>query len=304
MMKRFTTPASLNAQGSAVVLVLCVLAVPVCAQGLQPLNDDALSSVQGRDGLSFDLSNFSMSGDARLTYYAPAPSTASAYIANMSMSRSDDPANEFGDPYRLDIIRRGPGESDVITLSRPENANGAKRWQTAFDWGVDADGINFDGGSIVLRDTAFYGGGMQWTTPRAGDGIAFGTSLRMEIGNLLLRPRGRGDISMAEPAGVTEQMNFRGVRIGAVDSNGNFLNTPWRIADVTAQPGIMNAVTDSAGNSRIHIGIDWPDANGAPLGGLQVDNLSFRSDITGNVDLGASRIGSMQIQYFDMKLRP
>lgn len=296
MMLRFTYATSL--------LVLGFLALPVSAQGLQPLSDDALSTVQGRDGLSFDLSNFSMSGDARLTYYAPSPSTASAWISNMAASRSDDPANEFGDPYRFDIVRRGPGQSDVITLTRPENANGAKRWQSAFDWGVDADGISFAGGSVVVRDATFYGGGMQWTTPNTGDGIAFGTALRMDIGNLLLRPRGRGDVTQAEPAGVTEQMHVRGLRVGAVDSAGNFLNTPWRIADVTSQPGIINAVTDTAGNSRVHIGIDWPDANGAALGGLQIDNLAFRSDVTGNVDLGASRIGSMQIQYLDIKLRP
>lgn len=307
MMKRFPKATSLIARsgiaGLAAMSFMCT-ALPVNAGGLEPLSDAALSSVQGRDGLSFDLSNFTMSGDARLTYYAPSPSTASAFISNMYATRSDDPANPFGDPYRLDIVRRGSGEADVITLARPDNVNGAKRWQVAFDWGVDADGIAFDGGSIVLRDATFYGGGMQWTTPRAGDGIAFGTSLQMDIANVLLRPRGRGDITQAEPAGVTEQLNMRGVRIGAVDSNGTFLNAPWRIADVTSQPGVIDAVTDAAGNSRLHIGIDWPDANGAALGGLQIDNIAFRSDATGNVDLGSSRIGSMQIQYLDIKMRP
>jgi len=288
------------------ILLCCALAQPclASAHGMQPLADDALSSVQGRDGLSFDLANFSMSGDARFTYYAPSPSTASAYIGNIFATRSDDPANPFGDPYRLDIVRGESGLADVITLAFPENANSAKRWQVAYDWGVHADGMAFEGGSVVLRDVVFRGGGLQWTTPRAGDGIAFGLGLRVDVGNLLLRPRGRGDISVAEPASVTEQMNIRGLRLGAVDSNGNFLNTPWRIADVSSQPGIFNAVTDAAGNSRLHIGIDWPDARGAALGGLQIDNLSFRSDMTGNLDLGSSRIGSMQIQYMDIKVRP
>lgn len=286
---------------------LCATALLCCAaqaQAMQPLNDSALSNVRGRDGLSFDLSNFSMAGDARFTYYAPAPSNASAYIANVYASRSDDPDNAFGDPYRLEVVRGAPGLADVISLAFPTNANGMKRWQHAFDWGVDADGIAFDGGSIVIKDAVLYGGGMQWTTPRVGDGTAFGLGLRMDIGNLLLRPRGRGDIAQAEPAGVTEQLNLRGLRIGAVDSNGNFQNAPWRIADVASQPGILNAVTDSAGNARLHIGIDWPGAGGAPLGGLQIDNISFRSDVTGNLDLGSSRIGTMQIQYLDMKVRP
>lgn len=294
--------ASISLPGCA--LALCCLAASAAAQGLQPLSDTVLSSVQGRDGLSFDLSNFSMAGDARLTYYAPSPSTASAYIGNIFATRSDDPADPFGDPYRLDIVKGASGMADIITLSRPENANGAKRWQSAFDWGVNADGIAFEGGSIVMRDAVFYGGGMQWTTPRRGDGIAFGMGLRMDIGNVLLRPRGRDDISQAEPAGVTEQMNIRGLRVGAVDGNGIFLNTPWRIADVTTQPGVINAVTDDAGNARLHIGIDWPDASGTALGGLQIDNISFRSDVSGNLDLGASRIGSLQIQYLDIKMRP
>jgi hypothetical protein len=287
----------------ALPALLCV-AAPAGAQGLQALSDAALSAVQGRDGLSFDLSNFSMSGDARYTYYAPAPSNASAYISNPYMARSDDPNNEFSDPYRLEVVKGAPGLADIISLSLPANANGAKRWQTAFDWGVNADGIAFEGGSMIVKDATYYGGGMQWTTPRNGDGIAFGLALRADIGNILLRPRGRGDIAVAEPANVAEQMNVRGIRLGAVDGDGNFLNTPWRIADVTTQPGIMNAVTDASGNARLHIGIDWPNAGGAALGGLQIDNISFRSDITGNLDLGSSRIGSMQIQYLDIKVRP
>jgi len=278
--------------------------VPAWAEGMVPLSDASLSSVQGRDGLSFDLSNFSMSGDARFTYIAPSPSTASAFISNPFLSRSDDPANPFGDPYRLDIIQGQPGMADIITLAFPENANGLKRWQAAFDWGVNADGIAFDGGSFVVRDATFYGGGIQWTTPRTGDGVAFGLGLRMDIGDILLRPRGRDDISLADPTGVTEQMKISGVHLGAVDSAGNALNTPWRIADVNSQPGIFNAVRDADGNPRMHFGIDWPDANGAPLGSLQIDNISFRSDVTGNLDLGSSRIGSIQIQYLDVKVRP
>lgn len=272
------------------------------AHAMQPLNDTALSSVEGRDGMSFDLSNFSMSGNARFTYYEPTPSGGSAWIGNLYATRSDDPSNEFGDPYRLDVMRRAEG-SDYVNLAFPGNANGAKRWQAAFDWGINANGIAFEGGSIILRDATFYDGNFQWATPRSGDGIAFGLGLRMEVGNVLLRPRGRDDITSVEPASVTEQMNIRGLRIGAVDASGNFTNAPWRIADVTAQPGIYNAVTDDAGNSRLHIGIDWPDANGAALGGLQIDNLSFRT-ASGNVDLGSSRIGSMQIQYLDIKFKP
>lgn len=291
--------------GLGLALALSFPATPARAQGMEPLSDAALSSVQGRDGISFDLHNFSVSGDARITYYAPAPSNASLYLGNIYLARSDDPDNPFGDPYRLEVVQGAPGMADVISLTLPENANGAKRWQAALDWGVNANDIAFDGGSIVLRDAVLYGGGTQLTTPHTGgDGFAFGLGLRAEIGNLLLRPRGRDDITLAEPAGVTEQLNLQGIKLGAVDSNGNFLNTPWRIADVAKQPGIFNAVRDEAGNPRLRVGIDWPDADGAPLGGLYINNISFRSDVTGNLDLGSSRIGSIQIQHLDVKLRP
>ena len=273
------------------------------ALAMQPLADTALAAVQGRDGMSFDLSNFSMSGDARFTYYAPAPSNASAWIGNLSASRSDDTTQPFGDPYRLDVNKGPIGMADVINLGFPANANGIARWQVAYDWGTNANGININGGSVVIKDAAFYGGGLQWTTPRAGDGIAFGAALRMDIGNLLLRPRGRDDITQAEPASVTEQLNMRGIHIGAADATGLLTGQTWNIADVNTQPGIINAVTDTSGQARLHIGIDWPTV-AAPTGGLQIDNVSFRSNATGNLDLGSSRIGTMQIQYLDIKVKP
>jgi hypothetical protein len=306
---RSSTNNAGNAAGVAVAVLGALISMcTASAMALQPMNDVALSSVQGRDGLSFDLSNFAMSGDARITYYAPSPSTSSAYIGNLYASRSDDTSSGngfgFGDPYRLEVKRGANGLPDYVSLSQPQNANGLQRWQYAFDWGTHADGMAFDGGSMILKDTVFYGGGTQWTTPRAGDGIAFGTGLRMDVGNLLLRPRGRGDITSADSAGTTEQMHVRGLRIGATDGTGALLNTPWRIADVAAQPGILNAVTDGNGNARLHFGIDWPDANGAATGTLRIDNIAFRSDVTGNLDLGSSRIGAMQIQYLDVKVKP
>jgi hypothetical protein len=277
---------------------MCTL--PSFAQGLQPLDDAALSTVQGRDGLSFDLSNFSMQGDARITYYAPAPSNASAWAGNIYATRSDN-TDAFSDPYRLDVVKSDSGLADIVTLSFPANTAGGQRWQYAYDWGVSADGVDREGGSVVFKDAVFHGGGVQWSTPRNSEGIAFGLALNVDIANLLLRPRGRGDISLVDSA--AEQMNISGIRLGAVDSSGTFTNTPWRIADVSSQPGIINAVTDESGKSRLHMGIDWPDANGAPLGGLQIGNITFKSDVTGNLDLGSSRIGSMQIQYLDVKFR-
>jgi hypothetical protein len=84
---------------------------------------------------------------------------------------------------------------------------------------------------------------------------------------------------------------------------------PWRLADVTSQAGIFNVRTDDAGNARLHIGINWPEAGAsAAAGTLQIGNIGFRSDAPNNlgasVDLGSSRIGSIQLQYLDIKFRP
>jgi hypothetical protein len=121
-------------------------------------------------------------------------------------------------------------------------------------------------------------------------------STRMEIGSLALQPNGRFDAS--------EALVLSDVRIGAATADGSAPVAPWRLADVTSQAGIFNARTDEAGNSHLHIGIGWPEAGAAAAAGtLQIGNISFRSD-AGNVDLGSSRIGSIQLQYLDIKFRP
>lgn len=278
----------------AIVLALACAAAAQ-AQGLKPLSDDALADVRGRDGVSFDLSGFSMSGNARATFTA-SPGR-SIWMENLSASRSDS-AVPFSDPYRLDIVSGAPGLADVIRFNFPVNADGAQRWQKAWDFGVEADGIVRNGGSLVLSDMVFYGGGWQFSTPRVADGVAFGAALRLDIGQLALRTAGRNNAG--------EQMALQGIRIGEVDENGNFTGAPWKIADVASQPAVINAVADENG-PRLHIGIDWPDAKygsgQAALGGIQIDRIFFISPATGTTDLGSSRIGSVQINYLDIKFR-
>lgn len=265
--------------------------------GLQPLSDSALAAVRGRDGVSFDLAGFALSGDARLSYGAP--SGAGLYVEGVTASRSDSP-DPFGDPYRLDIVRGRAGLADVVQLAFPVNRDGAQRWQFAYDWGVHADSIARYGGSVLLSDAVFRGGGLQFSTPQANDGVAFGLALNLTVGELALRPRGRGDAG--------GQMALGGIRLGGVDQDGNFNNTAWALADVAAQPAVINALADASG-ARLHIGIGWPDTrfgNGAAAaGGLQINNISFAGAGAGQapVDLGSSRIGSMQLQYLDVKFR-
>lgn len=278
---------------AALSVALCARAAP--AHAMEPLPDAALSAVRGQDGVSFDLSGFAMSGDVRVTYTTA--NGASIYKEKLSASRSDS-SNQFADPYKLDIVSGAPGLADVIQLAFPANVLGEQKWQLAYDWGVNADGMALHNGSVAISDLALRGGGLQFSTPQGYDGIAFGMGLRMDIGQLAFRPNGRTDTG--------EQMALSGIRIGAVDVDGNFTNRPWQLADVAAQPGVLNALNDESG-PRLHIGIGWPDArNGsgaAPAGGLQIDSISFTSPGKPVVDLGSSRIGSMEIQYLDIKFR-
>jgi hypothetical protein len=280
--------------------ILPLLLLPGLAAALEPLPDSALSRIGGRDGMSFNLSNFAMSGNAVLRYTTP-DNRGSLGIGKLSASRSDNVDAPFADPYRLDVIPGGPGRADIVNIAMPQNLLGREAWQMAFDFDVGDNGIVVNGGSVILKDLIYYGGGFQWSTPAAGDGLAFGLSTRMEIGSLALQPNGR------DAAG--EAMVLSNVRIGAATEDGSAPVAPWRLADVSAQAGIFNARTDEAGNARLHIGINWPEAGAAAAAGtLQIGNISFRSDAGGtvapNVDLGSSRIGSIQLQYLDIKFRP
>jgi hypothetical protein len=276
---------------AAAAILLCA---PALAAALEPLPDSALAKVAGRDGMSFNLSNFAMSGNAELRYYAPGG--GSIGIGNVAASRSDNADAPFADPYRLDIIAGGPGRADIINIAFPENAAGREVWQVAYDFGVNASGFDVKNGSVILKDLVYYGGGLQWSTPAVGDGLAFGLATRIELGSLTLAPNGR------EATG--EAMVLSNVKIGAATADGSAPTAPWRIADVTNQAGIFNARTDAAGNSSLHIGVNWPDAGqAAPSGTLQIGNISFRSDAGASMDLGSSRIGSIQLQYLDIKFR-
>jgi hypothetical protein len=273
---------------------IVLLFVPALALALEPLPDSALAKVAGRDGMSFNLSNFAMAGNAELRYYAPGG--GSLGIGNLAASRSDNTDAPFADPYRLDVIAGGPGRADWINIAFPENAAGREVWQIAYDFGVNAGGFDVKNGSVILKDLVYYGGGLQWSTPAVGDGLAFGLATRIELGSLTLAPNGR--------AATGEAMVLSSVNIGAATADGSAPTAPWRIADVTSQAGIFNARTDAAGNASLHIGVNWPDAGqAAPSGTLQIGNISFRSDAGANMDLGSSRIGAIQLQYLDVKFR-
>lgn len=276
-------------------LALLLLMLPLCAAAMEPMSDAALSKVRGRDGMSFNLANFAMNGDATLRYTTPG-NMGSLSIGNMAVSRSDNTEAPFADPYMIDVLASPAGRADIITLSRPLNTAGKELWQIAYDVAVEANGTTL-GTSLVSKDVAHYGGGMQWTTPRDSDGLAWGYAVRTDIGSFSVQPNGK--------SASGEALVFAGIKIGAAAGDGTVSASPWRIADVSNQPGIFNARTGADGKSNLHFGIDWPDAGGpgAAVGAITVDNITFRSATTGDVNLGSSRIGGLQIQFLDVKFR-
>lgn len=292
----------MNMQLIFIALALCLLATTSARGSGMPLarelEDEALSQVSGQDGLAFNLRGFAMGGPLTLTYTSPDEGNPSLWFGNLYLSRSDDLDATFTDPYRLNIYGR-PGMADVIELSNPLNANSLLKWQFAADFGVNANGTAFHAGTLILQDLVFQGGGLSITTPADPNvqGVAFGLALHVDIGNLIIRPRGADDISVANPDTVAEQLSISGIHLAG--ANGG----TWSLADVTTQPGILNAITEN-GQSYLHLGIDWSSSpNGAPIGSLVIDNISFKSDVTGNLNLGSSRINTIQLQYLDVKFR-
>ena len=199
-------------------LLMCALGMAL-AGSLHPLEDEALAQVTGQDGLAFNLRGFAMNGPLTLTYTSPDAGNPSLWLDNFYLSRSDDVDATFSDPYRLNIYSR-LGMSDVIELSNPLNVNGLVKWQFAADFGVTANNTSFNAGTLILQDLTFYGGGLSITTPAdpSVQGVAFGLALRVDIGNLLIRPRARDDISVTNPDTVAEQLGAMAPRF--VPSNG------------------------------------------------------------------------------------
>jgi hypothetical protein len=57
---------------------------------MEPMSDSAMSAVRGRDGVSFDLNGFAMSGDARVSYTTPVGS--SLYVEKFRLAQRQSAA--------------------------------------------------------------------------------------------------------------------------------------------------------------------------------------------------------------------
>ncbi len=261
------------------LLGLCSACTLGLAQPLQPLGDAALSEVGGRDGVNFAVDLNTHIGSVVVGTYDTAGNAASLARNNFSATGTLLAS--------LQVLRGTPGSPDLIDWSFPDIAT-TKPLQVAYDLAVSANGSTF-GTSITFQNIVLAGSSMQWTTAATG-GVAFGMAINTSIDQLLLQPNGRSSSD--------GQMALSGVKLG-----GAVAGQPWVLADVAAQPGAFHVVADGSGGAHIEWGIGWPSvAAEAPLGTLKIDNLTLTTP-TGPVDLGSSSIGSMQIQYLNIKFK-
>lgn len=261
--------------------------------GLAALDDGELSSVSGRDGLAFNFSGLSLSPQTgstpTLTYTTPG-GASSLTLTNFHLSRNDDPS-PFTDPYYLSIVSN-PGLADIIRLQFPQNPGLTQAWQFGGNLSVIADGITMDLGELSLKNLNFQGGGLDVSTIPGTQGIGFGLSLKFSLDALTLQPRGAAD--------TTEMLTVAGLKL----SNSDGVSA-WALSDVTRQPGIFNTVIDTDGTPVIHLQLGWPTSTATPVpeGMISIDKIAFQSNgIT--TDLGSSRIGGIQINFMDVKLKP
>jgi len=262
-----------------ILLTLASVCAQVRATDLQPLDDTALSDVHGRDGVSFAINLNANIGSETIGATDSAGNAGTIGLNNFTVNGTI--------ASTLDMVSGSAGTSDFINWAFPSIA-GANNLQLGYDLVITANGTSF-GTSVLMQNVAFGGTSVQMS-PNINTGVTFGLGLNLQIGNLLLQPNGQGV--------TTGQMSASGIVIGAAGSNGT---APWVLADINAQPGIINVVTDTGGNTNLLWGIGWPTTPGtAPAGSVSIGNITFTTP-DGNVNLGSSSIGSMQIQYLNVK---
>jgi hypothetical protein len=312
------TSISIRARAFAAPLALAALfassahalSEPVPAsRAMQPMRDDELAAVRGADGISFNLSNFSLTSSASnplsLTYLSP--NGSSLTLSGLDLSRTDD-ADPFADPYSLTLQSRG-ALPDMIAIDFPLNAAGDQKWSLTADFSnCDAvtagtcTGTYFFGGTLQVTDLTMKGGGF-YVAPTAlanTQGIAFGLGTQLDIGSLSVYSHGRAADGTLD---TSDMLTVSGIHLADANTGG-----PWMLADLNTHPGLINADTDTTG-SYLHLQVGWPTtADPVPAAALRIDNITFTTAgingaATTTTNLGSASIASMQINYVDIKFR-
>ncbi|MFL6700413.1 MAG: hypothetical protein ACJ8GJ_24855 [Vitreoscilla sp.] len=276
---------------------------------MQPLQDDELSRVRGADGIAFNLNNFSLTSSLTnpltLTYLSPGGSSLA--LSGLDLSRGDD-ADPFADPYLLSLRQR-TNLPDEIALDFPLNAAGNQSWQLTADFAnCDAvtagvcTGNKFLGGTLQILGLTMKGGGLYVSPSTIADtqGIAFGLGTQLDIASLAVYSRGRDGAGVIDKS---DALTISGIHLTDANTGG-----AWMLADLNKHPGLLNAQTDASG-SYLHLQVGWPTTSDPiPAAALRIDNITFTTAGLGGAaatvtNLGSASVGSLQINYLDIKLR-
>lgn len=297
-------PTKLFRRVRCALTAACLVLLPITAHAeLAALDDQGLAGVTGQDGISLQFVGFGIDGDARFTYREPPGAGGSLWVEKLKITTVDDTARLFSDPLLIDVIDGG-GAADYINIQFPQNPDSIAKSTWSFDLGVNADGSgDWNLGAVVLRDVVQHGTRVRITSPPAGEGFALDLSTRLDIGNILIRPRGRGDPHAATLDTVAEQLNISGVHLAGSNlvTSAPDPGSPFRLGDIFTQPLIIRSIQEG-GIPYLNVHMDWPTgAAVAPIGSVVIDNVTFNSDITGVSNFGSSQIGLVQVQYLDLR---
>lgn len=242
------------------------------AAGLKVLSEEDLSKEVGRDGLSFATS---LQVDVGSYVFTPYDAAA---LRHENITVRGTFLSEF------DVFQSSVGGADIGSWSVPESSN-ASPLQIEYDLVVSADGRSL-GTAVTYKDFVPKGSKFEFSTGPSG-GVDLGWATKLSIGQLLLSPNGRTD--------TAGQMEISGIKVEGSETPGS----PWVIANLKTQSGKFRLPVGSDGESRLNLGVDWPVGADAATGRLSIDKVAFSN----GTNLGSSSIGSMQIQYMNIKFR-
>jgi hypothetical protein len=248
-----------------------LLAGPVSlanAAGLKVLSEEDMSKTVGRDGISFATSLNMEIGSYVFTPYD------AASLRHDNVTVKGTMLSEF------DVVKGVA--ADIGQWNIPEASN-TSPLQIDYDLAISANGKTL-GTSVSYKDFVPKGSIFQWTTGPSG-GVDLGLATRLSIGQLLFSPNGR--------TSTVGQMAINGINVESSETPGN----PWVIADLKTQSGKFRLPND--GVTSLSLGVDWPVGADAATGKLTINEVAFSN----GTSLGSSSIGSMQIQYMNIKFR-
>lgn len=264
-------PASIRRLAGAVML-LAGCSLVANAAGLKVLSEEDLSKEVGRDGISF-----ATAVNMDIGSYVFTPYDAAA-LRHENITVRGTFLSEF------DVFQGSPGGPDIGTWSIPE-ANNISPLQIEYDLVVSANGRSL-GTAVTYKDFSPKGSAFQFTTGPSG-GVDLGWTTKLSIGQLLFSPNGRKS--------TDGQMAINGISVESSEVAG----AGWVIADLKTQSGKFRLPVDSSGETRLNLGVDWPVGADARTGKLTINEVAFSN----GTNLGSSSIGSMQIQYMNIKFR-